>query len=206
MRRRYLRQLTDSLLCYNCSMKRITLEQAISEGWYRPNLKNGLCHCGCGKQTKISTMSSRKKGSLKGHHNRFVLGHGSEHLNRGNPNPPSGEDHPNWKGGIRKSRGYVEVFIRKDHPMSCMRSKAGYIREHRLVMAEFLGRPLTSDEVVHHKNKIKDDNRIENLEILTKEKHTELHNKEYRKAIILLREIERRGLSVDDVLVAVCGS
>jgi len=74
------------------------------------------------------------------------------------------------KGFIVSPQGYI--LIRKpDHPMA---SKEGYVMEHRLVMAEHLGRPLTRDEVVHHRNAIPNDNRIENLVLMEKRHHDHL--------------------------------
>lgn len=75
------------------------------------------------------------------------------------------EKNVHWKGGrtIDKN-GYVLVH-RPGHPNSV---KSGYIREHRLVMSESIGRPLRPGEVVHHIDGDRTNNRIENLQLFSK--------------------------------------
>jgi hypothetical protein len=49
-----------------------------------------------------------------------------------------------------------------EHPNA---ATTGLIAIHTIVMSEHLGRPLIKGESIHHKNGMKDDNRIENLEL-----------------------------------------
>jgi hypothetical protein len=75
----------------------------------------------------------------------------------------SAEKHPFWKGGRKKhSGGYILVFY-PTHPFATKK----YVFEHRLIMEKHLGRYIKPKEIVHHKNGIKDDNRIENLELFS---------------------------------------
>jgi hypothetical protein len=73
-------------------------------------------------------------------------------------------------GKLRSSKarvnqnGYVEIY-NPEHPNS---NTSGHILEHRLIMAEHLGRDLQPYENVHHKNGNRSDNRIENLELWSK--------------------------------------
>ena len=76
------------------------------------------------------------------------------------------DEHSRWKGGVTTRAGYREIKLRPNDPYYSMAKKSGYIREHRLVMAKSLGRCLYPWELVHHKNEVKDDNRIENLELI----------------------------------------
>lgn len=85
----------------------------------------------------------------------------------------SGNKHPQWKGGRRiNTQGYV-LIQKPGHPEADFH---GYIREHRWVMEQKIGRPLKQKEVVHHINAIKTDNRIENLMLLSGDaEHKEVH-------------------------------
>ncbi|MCC7208802.1 MAG: HNH endonuclease [Anaerolineae bacterium] len=87
----------------------------------------------------------------------------SRHCKEKDPSLFHGERAGRWKGGTTVRRGYVLIW-KPDHP-SLAGSKRKYVFEHRLVMEAHLGRLLERHEQVHHKNGIKHDNRIENLEL-----------------------------------------
>lgn len=81
----------------------------------------------------------------------------------------------NNKGGRRiNKQGYVEIW----NPKNENSNKKGYVLEHRLVMSEYIGRPLRKDEIVHHIDRNKRNNNISNLELMTNNEHSIQHEKE----------------------------
>jgi hypothetical protein len=99
-----------------------------------------VCACGC----KLTLY----KYDDRGRERRFIHGH-----NKGD-----------WKGGSYISPQGYRLIYKPDHPYA---SNGAYVREHRLVMEQHLGRYLLPNEVVHHINGDKLDNRIENLQLFS---------------------------------------
>ena len=80
----------------------------------------------------------------------------------------SGQKHYNWKSGRTvRADGYIIIWLPSDDFFRAMADKKGYVAEHRLVMAKHLKRCLQPWEVVHHKNRKRDDNRLENLQLIS---------------------------------------
>ncbi len=86
----------------------------------------------------------------------------------------AGEKHSKWNGGKKKDgNGYVMIW-KPDHPH---RNSGKYVYEHRLIMEKYLGRYLLPTEEIHHKNRLVDDNRIENLRLFeSKSAHRRFEN------------------------------
>jgi len=83
-----------------------------------------------------------------------------QQLRQGKPLTPLNQR----KGWYRASNGYIYIW-EPDHPNA---NKHGYVAEHTKAMSAVLGRPLLPGEEVHHRNRQRDDNRPENLELWTR--------------------------------------
>ena len=136
--------------------------------WYKKKTQDNRCSeytcddCGNAFYSPSSDMQYKQTKSKSG--NIFCCRTCS---NRGNAKifpAKKGKDCHRWRGGKRPDgSGYIRVYS-PDHPNA---TKDGYVREHRLVMEKHIGRLLLPKEEVHHKNGMRSDNRIENLELWT---------------------------------------
>jgi hypothetical protein len=115
----------------------------------------GLCGCGCGEKTPIATRTKSKRGQYKGEPMRFIRGHATRGRTLG------------------KQAFYVEGG--RTYVMARGRNGTGMLYS-RVLMWNEIGRQPRPDEIVHHINEDPTDDRIENLQIVTRAEHIKLHH------------------------------
>ena len=94
-----------------------------------------------------------------------------EFINRSNARKR--ENSSNWKGGIKKTpKGYIQILM----PEHKRADKGGYVMEHIVVYEKATGIEVPRNCCIHHLNGIKNDNRIENLCMMTNSAHTIYHH------------------------------
>src|SRR6266496_1309795 len=95
-----------------------------------------------------------------------------------NPDKPigckAGKWHPGWKGGEINFHGRVLIWT-PGHPYP-NHNGGPYVYRYRLTMEQAIGRYLLPTEIVHHKNGVKNDDRLENLEIMSRADHMRHHD------------------------------
>ena len=160
---------------------------------YHSKLQYCTCeHCGKERWVRLNPKTGRPRGVTEGRLCKLcaIRVYGKNKAGKGSSA---------WRGGRAKTMdGYVNIYLEPDDFFYRMANTKNYVREHRLVMAKHLGRNLHAWEVVHHKNGVKDDNQIENLQLHSDVRHnqiTNLENKiEYQAREIAALRAENKAL------------
>ena len=117
-----------------------------------PSFILGICKCGC----KESIDLRDSNGWLR----YYKLGHTSRM-----------ENNYFWQGGVTIDKDNYVLIKKHGHPNA---DAQGYIRLHRLIMSEYIGRPLEENEEVHHRDGDTFNNDLSNLELLDHSSHSSI--------------------------------
>lgn len=93
----------------------------------------------------------------------------------------------------------ISCLEQNDQILARQMSKGRVIPEHRLVMARYIDRPLFDNEVVHHINGNKTDNRIKNLALDIRDGHSFEHSKIYTELLKLRKENDKLKIKLKEV-------
>lgn len=125
------------------------------EGCERISDSLGLCAAHYQRQKAGSLDPARPVGDVNGVHN------------------------PNWRGGEHVEKDGRVLVYSPNHPYPNWKN---YVYRYRLVVEKEIGRYLLPSEIVHHRNEIPSDDRIENLQVMSKSEHTRHHSSICKRA------------------------
>jgi hypothetical protein len=173
-------------MCYHVNMRYLTSaeKEEICHLYFEGFQSSNIIAKSLNRSSKTIWDYLQSIGGTRSHSEANLLAY---KLGRKNITLPRGSANWNWKGGRYKINGYIRTWVSPTDSLYVMADPKGYALEHRLVMARHLKRPLTKDEIVHHLNGIKTDNRLENLFLAFRKTHPRNHNQ-----YMLARELRKR--------------
>lgn len=159
------------------SLRMIAESLSISHDCLSDNMKKVGMHVPTREESAKNTWKNHKHPNIgeKGELSHLYGKHQSKDAIEKRAAMCSGHNNYHWSGGRKMhSEGYV-VCYHPEHPHA---NKHGFVMEHRYVMEQHIGRYLTDNEIVHHINGIKTDNRVENLMLMSRSEHCRHHMNE----------------------------
>lgn len=132
-------------------------------------IKCPLCACGCGQPVTFNKISKKWNKFVYAHHNRMQSYKEAQSIQK--KGLLSGDKHWNWNPKGEYLGSDARYWVRDSS------AKSGFRHRAVVIMEKHIGRRLRKNEQVHHKNEIKTDDRVENLEIKTISDHAKLHSK-----------------------------
>ena len=178
------------------------IKQTIKEGtWFN---KIVLVECElCNKEREMSYASAIKKEAIQNKHRckscaTTVSQTGKKRSEESKKNMREAQRKAH-NGGIRhnQGRGYRQIIVDDYHPRKKDRKGGNYIFEHILVVEKNIGRFLEKHEIVHHIDKDKQNNNIDNLHLFSgkdNKESSQMHSAAHESLEKIAVELYKKGL------------